>query len=48
MEVRGTKARINQEVEAEMAIRWRTMAKLKRPGETGDVITGLRSGAKGC
>lgn len=34
-----------------MVIRSRTMAKLKTPespGETGDVIPGLRSSAKGC
>lgn len=51
MEVKGTKTKISQEVEADMVIRWRTMAKLKAPespGETGDVITGLRSSAKGC
>lgn len=53
MEAKRTKAKISQEVEAEMAmvIRSRTMAKLKTPespGETGDVIPGLRSSAKGC
>lgn len=53
MEVEGTEAKIGQEVEAEMVmvIRSRTMAKLKTPespGETGDVIPGLRSSAKGC
>lgn len=55
MEVKGTESEDQSGGQGRdgtvMVIRSRTMAKLKTPespGETGDVIPGLRSSAKGC